>query len=122
MMSKTITLVTVLFCCLTAAFSQQQVSVNSAPAPEGYDLEVEVVSENIGLLVGALGAVDLTGYSCTRLSVTMNNATDFMSSVSGDVMNPTYVNPTTSFYHATLGAATPNGINPVLFAVYPDLP
>ena len=117
---------TLLFCSLivglTGAYSQQQVAVNAASAPEGYDLEVEVVSENIGLLVGALGAVDLTGYSCTRLSVTMNSTTDFMSSVSGDSTNPTLVETTTSFYHATLGAATPNGINSVLFAVYPDLP
>ena len=88
MMSKTINLVAVLLCCVTTVFSQQQVAVNSAPAPEGYDLEVEVVNEDIGLLVGALGVTDLTGYSSTRLYVTMNNATDFMSSVSGDV-NPT---------------------------------
>ena len=89
---------------------------------QGYALEEEVVSENIGVLVGALGAVDLTGYSCTQLYVTMANADDFMSSVSGDAVNPTYVNTTTDFYHAALGAATPNGINPILFGVYPDLP
>ncbi len=44
-----------------------------------------------------------------------------MSSVSGDATNPTLVNTTTSFYHAVLGAGTPNGINSVLFPVYPDL-
>ena len=121
-MSKTINLVAVLFCCMTTVFSQQQVAVNSAPAPEGYDLEVEVVNEDIGLLVGALGVTDLTGYSSTRLYVTMNNATDFMSSVSGDSTNPTLVETTTNYYHAALGAATPNGINSLLFAVYPDLP
>ncbi len=121
-MSKTINLVAALFCCLTTVFSQQQVVVNSAPAPEGYDLEVEVVSEDIGLVVGPLGAIDLTGHSCTRLYVTMNNATDFMSSVSGDAINQTFVNTTTNFYHAELGGATPNGINPVLYGFYPDLP
>ena len=121
MMSKTINLVAVLLCCVTTVFSQQQVAVNSAPAPEGYDLEVEVVSENIGFLSVLSDAVDLTGYSSTRLYVTMNNADDFMSSVSGDVVNPTYVNTTTSFHHALLGAATPNGINSLLFPVYPDL-
>ncbi len=114
-MSKTINLVAVLFCCMTTVFSQQQVAVNSAPAPEGYDLEVEVVNEDIGLLVGALGVTDLTGYSSTRLYVTMNNATDFMSSVSGDSTNPTLVETTTNYYHAALGAATPNGINSLLF-------
>ena len=88
---------------------------------QNYSLEEEVVSADIGLLVGALGIVDLTGYSCTRYYVNMENTDDFMSSVSGDETNPTYVNTTTSFYHATLGAATPNGINSLLFPVYPDL-
>ena len=78
-------------------------SINSSPAPEGYDLELEVVTENIGILAGALGVTDLTGYSCTRLYVTMNNEDDFMSSVSGDAVNPTYINTTTNFYHAVLG-------------------
>jgi len=121
MMSKTINLVAAWFCCMTTVFSQQQVAVNSAPAPEGYALEVEVVTENIGILAGALGVTDLTGYSTTRLYVTMNNADDFMSSVSGDAINPTYINTTTDFYHAVLGGSTPNGINAVLFPVYPDL-
>jgi len=58
MMSKTINLVAVWFCCMTTVFSQQQVAVNSAPAPEGYALEVEVVTENIGILAGALGVTD----------------------------------------------------------------
>ncbi|MBL6645741.1 MAG: hypothetical protein ISP55_04760, partial [Flavobacteriales bacterium] len=116
-------LIFALFACWATSFSQiQQIAVNSAPAPEGYDLEVEVVNEDIGILVGALGVTDLTGYSCTRLYVTMNNADDFMSSVSGDATSPTFVNTTTDFFHAALGAATPNGINSLLFAVYPDLP
>ena len=67
--------------------------------PKGYGGQLEVVTEDIGMLVGALGITDLTGYSCTRLYVVMNHD-DFMSSVSGDAINPTYVNTTTSFYHA----------------------
>ena len=121
MMSKSITLVAALFCCLTAIFSQQQVAINSAPAPEGYGLETVVVTENIGQLVGLLGVTDLTGYSTTRLYITTVNESDFLSSVSGDATNPTFVNTTTNFYQATLGAATPNGIQTALFAVYPDL-
>ena len=42
-----------------------------------YGLEVEVVSENIGPLVGALGVTDLSGYSCYRAYVTMENEDDF---------------------------------------------
>ena len=109
-----------LFLALSSSLVSGQ-SINSSPAPEGYDLELEVVAEDIGLLAGALGVTDLTGYSCTHLFVVMNNADDFMSSVSGDLTNPTYINTTTDFYHALLGAATPNGINSLLFPVYPDL-
>ena len=105
----------------TSCFALQARPMMSSPAPEGYEVEVEVVSEDIGMLVGALGITDLTGYSCSRLYVVMNNADDFMSSVSGDIINPTYVNTTTEFYQAALGAGTPNGINSLLFAVYPDL-
>jgi len=93
----------------------------SSPAPDGYEVSTEVVTEDIGMLVGALGITDLTGYSCTRLYVIMNHEDDFMSSVSGDILNPTYVSTTTDFYHAILGAGTPNGINSLLFPVYPDL-
>ena len=109
-----------LFLALSSSLVSGQ-SINSSPAPEGYELELEVVAEDIGLLAGALGVTDLTGYSCTHLFVVMNNADDFMSSVSGDLTNPTYINTTTDFYHALLGAATPNGINSLLFPVYPDL-
>ncbi|MDB4676231.1 lamin tail domain-containing protein [Flavobacteriales bacterium] len=87
-----------------------------------YGLEVEVVSNDIGVLVGAQGTTDLTGYSCYRLYITMENELDFLSSIHGNNVNPTYVTTTTNFYHATLGAATPNGINSVLFALYPDVP
>ena len=121
MMSKSINLVTALLCCLTTVFAQQQIAVNSAPAPEGYDISVEVVNENIGILVGALGVTDLTGYSTAHLYVTMDGPDDFLSSVSGDVTNPTYINSTTNFYNAALGAGVPNGINSLLFPVYPDL-
>ena len=83
-----------LFLALSSSLVSGQ-SINSSPAPEGYELELEVVAEDIGLLAGALGVTDLTGYSCTHLFVVMNNADDFMSSVSGDLTNPTYINTTT---------------------------
>lgn len=86
-----------------------------------YGLEVEVVNEDIGVLVGALGTTDLTGYSCYRGYITMENSGDFLSSISGDATNPTFVSTTTDFYQNALGAAVPNGINSLLFPVYPDL-
>ena len=96
--------------CLTPSFLTAQ-----------YGLEVEVVNPDIGSLVGGLGVVDLTGYTCYRAYITMANEDDFLSSISGDAVNPTYITTTTDFYHAALGAATPNGINSLLFAVYPEL-
>jgi hypothetical protein len=100
--------------------STNQSSSSGANSNE-YGVQVEVVADDIGVLVGALGAVDMTGYSCYRVFVTMVNEDDFMSSVSGDALNPTYVETTTNFYHAALGAGVPNGINSLLFPVYPDL-
>ncbi len=90
-------------------------------AQNDYALEIETVSEDIGMLVGPLGITDLTGYSTTRLYIGNMNPNDFLSSVSGDATNATLVNTTTDFYQATLGAGTPNGINSLLFPVYPDL-
>lgn len=120
-MRLTSLLLALCFSWATVNCQVQQIAVTSAPAPEGYGLETSVVSENIGILAGALGVVDLTGYSTTRVYITMVNADDFLSSVSGDATNPTLVNTTSDFYHAALGAATPNGINSLLFPVYPDL-
>lgn len=93
----------------------------SLVSAQTYGLEVEVVSDDIGPLVGALGTTDLTGYTCFRAYITMENEDDFLSSISGDALNSTFITTTADFYHATLGAATPNGINSLLFAVYPDL-
>ena len=86
-----------------------------------YGIEVETVTADIGLLVGALGVTDLTGYSTTQIYATTINSDDFVSSVSGDAANPTFINSTAPFYHAALGAGVPNGINSLLFPVYPDL-
>jgi len=105
---------------LLACLLMGQLSPTSAHAQD-YGLEVEVVSEDIGVLIGALGVTDLSGFASYRAYITMENPTDFLSSISGDANNPTYVNTTTTFYHAVLGGATPNGINSLLFPVYPDL-
>ena len=122
MMSKSITLVAALICCLTTTFSQQQIAVNSAPAPDGYSLEVEVVNDNIGPVAGAAGLADLTGYSTYRLYVVTNNENDFVSSISGDATNPTYVNTTTSFWHDLgTGSSTGGGIQAFLLGLFPAL-
>ena len=95
--------------------------VNSNTAPEGYGLSVDTVSADIGMLVGLTGTVDLTGYACYRLYVELINENDFLSSISGDELNPTYVTTTTTYYHALIGGLTASSSNPMLFPVYPDL-
>ena len=93
----------------------------SVASGQQYGLEVEVVTTNIGVLVGSSGFVtDLTGYNTVRVYVTTVNPDDFVSSISGDAINPTSVTTTTDFFHAVLGGATPNGINSFLFGVFPD--
>ncbi len=116
-------LFTALFLFVASSFSQvQQIAVNSAPAPEGYGVEVEVVNDNIGITAGAAGAVDLTGYSTYRLYIVTNNADDFVSSISGDSTNPTYVNTTTSFWHdVATGSSTGGGIQGFLLGLFPAL-
>ena len=52
----------------------------------------------------------------------MPNRMTSMSSVSGDLTNPAHLSTTTAFYHNELGAATPNGIDPTLYSLYPALP
>ena len=89
--------------------------------PSDYQIISEVVASDIGPLVGALGTVDLTGYTTTRLYFQTSNPNDFVTSVSGTTLAPTYINTSTDFYHAELGAGVPNGINSILFSVYPDL-
>ncbi len=89
--------------------------------PSDYQIIAEVVASDIGPLVGTLGTVDLTGYTTTRLYFQTTNPNDFVTSVSGTSINPTSINTTTDFYQAALGAGVPNGINDLLFSVYPDL-
>lgn len=86
-----------------------------------YSFVTEVVASDIGQLVGSLGTTDLTGYSCTRVYFQSSNPNDFVTSISGDSLNPISVNTTTDFYQVELGGAVPNGISPLLFPVYPQL-
>ena len=93
----------------------------SLVSAQAYGLEVDVVSYDIGLLVGPMGTFDLTGYSCYRAYITMENEDDFLSSISGDATNPTLVTTTTDFFQNIFGFVVPNGINSFLFGIYPDL-
>ena len=107
---------------LINATAQQQIAVNTSAAPDGYGIEVEVVNDNIGPVAGAAGLADLTGFSTYRIYVVTNNANDFVSSISGDATNPTYVESTTSFWHDLgTGANTGGGIQSFLLGLFPAL-
>lgn len=113
-------------CLAQTAFAQNcadPIACNFNPdyVPSEYSIMTEVVSEDIGELVGSMGVTDLSGYSTTRIYFVTTNPNDFVSSVSGTSEAPSYVTTTTDFFHAAAGSSTANSINGVLFPVFPDL-
>jgi len=84
-----------------------------APAEEGYCAELRVVAEH--------DAGDLAGMTTYQILVHTEHATDFVTSVYGNINDPLDVSTTTSFYQHPLGAATPENVNPLLLPDYPEL-
>ena len=82
----------------------------------GFGLELELVETQDGSIDG-LSA----GMSTYRVYVTTPTADDFVSSVSGDINNPSFLQTTTSFYQDPFGGITPDNINPLFFTVVPSL-
>ena len=81
---------------------------NAAGGQDGFGLELEEVSNN--------------GINTTyRVYVTTPGSNDFVSSVSGDVSNPSYLRTTTSFYQNAMGGLTADNINPLFFPMFPEL-
>jgi hypothetical protein len=81
---------------------------NAAGGQDGFGLELEEVSDN-GI------------HTTYRVYVTTPGSSDFISSVSGDVNNPSYLRTTTSFYQNALGGLTGDLVNPLFFPMFPDL-
>ena len=84
------------YCCAAAA------------SVEGYNIIIETVSET----------PEGNQY---RMYIETPNATDVLSAVTGDAINPTYIRSTQSFYQSPLGDITPNGISASFFNFFPDL-
>jgi len=85
-----------------------------SPAPEGYCISVEQVAELDGLIPGQ------TTY---RVYLNCLNATDYLSSCSGDSANVLQINSTSggwfnSEYNTTWNA---QGVNPLFLGFYPEL-
>ena len=76
----------------------------------GFNLAVETYAEN--------GVQGTTTY---RVYVTTPNATDFVSAIAGDEINPSYLRTSTSFFQSGLGGLTADMINPLFFSAFPEL-
>jgi hypothetical protein len=76
---------------------------------EGYNIAIETVQET----------ADGTQY---RMYVETPNATDKLSAVVGDVLNPSYIQSTQSIYRSGVNSdVTANVVNPAFFAIFPSL-
>lgn len=100
-------------CASLAQSCQDELACNYNPAGGDYCMETQVYAVHTeGTLAG------MTTY---RLYLNLNGPMDQVSAVFGDGDFPTHITTTTSFYQDPLGAATPNGINPILFDFAPAL-
>ena len=81
---------------------------NAGGGQDGFGLELDAVS-----IDGSL-----TTY---RLYVTTPDAGDFVSSISGNVNNPSFLRTTTSFAQSAVGGLTADLVNPLFFSSFPDL-
>ena len=85
------------YCCAAAA------------SVEGYNIVIETVG-------------DSPEGSVQRMYIETPNATDVLSAVTGDALNPTYIRSTQPFFQSSLITdVTPNGINPGFFGFFPEL-
>jgi len=81
---------------------------NAGGGQDGFGLELEEVS-----IDGSM-----TTY---RVYVTTPNAGDFVSAISGDENNPSFLRTTTSFSQSAVGGLTADLVNPLFFSSFPDL-
>tara|TARA_B110000503_G_scaffold99387_1_gene148704 strand:- start:257 stop:4636 length:4380 start_codon:yes stop_codon:yes gene_type:complete len=64
---------------------------------------------------------ELEGLSTYRVYVTTPGTEDFVSSVSGDILHPSFLSSTTSFYQHFAGAISANNLNPAFFLFVPAM-
>ena len=65
------------------------------------------------------GGVD--GMTSYQVYVTLENAGDFLSAVTGDATNPTFIRTSTAFHQDPLGSANAHGINAMVIDAFPEL-
>ena len=79
------------------------------PASGPYGLDIDTIE----------GGVD--GMTTYQVYVTLTSATDFLSAVTGDAVNNSYVRTSTAFHQDPLGSANAHGINQAVIDAFPAL-
>ena len=79
------------------------------PASGPYNVDIDTIVDGIG------------GQTTYQVYLTLENASDFVSAVTGDANNPSFVRTNTDFYQNPLGSGNAHGINPLLYSTFPDL-
>ena len=80
------------------------------PADGPYSLDIDTIEDGID------------GMTTYQVYITAGERDDFFSAVTGDVLNPTYVRTSTSFYQDVLGSASAHGINQAVIDAFPVCP
>ena len=83
---------------------------NGAGGQNGFGLSVETHVEG-----------GIAGNTTYRVYVTTPNESDFVSAITGDENNPSFLRTSTSFFQQGLGGLTADMINPLLFGAFPEL-
>ena len=79
------------------------------PPTGPYNLDIDTIE----------GGID--GMTTYQVFITLENADDFVSSVTGDSNNPSYVRTSTAFHQDVLGSANAHGINALVVDAFPEL-
>ena len=79
------------------------------PVDGPYNLDIDTIQDGID------------GMTTYQVYITVESADDFFSAVTGDVLNPTYVRTSTSFYQDVLGSASAHGINQAVIDAFPSV-
>ncbi|MGB1073287.1 MAG: hypothetical protein ACPGYZ_04260 [Flavobacteriales bacterium] len=79
------------------------------PATGPYALDIDTIE----------GGVD--GMTTYQVYVTLENAGDFLSAVTGDAANPTFIRTSTAFHQDPLGAANAHAINAMVIDAFPQV-
>ncbi len=119
--TQTITVLEVLGCTDAAACNYNSLataddgscdycSCDGVFPPTGpYNLDIDTIEDGI------------EGMTTYQVYLTLENATDFVSAVTGDSDNPSFVRTSTAFHQDPLGSANAHGINPLVVDAFPAL-